>query len=147
MVDSLFTSMDMKTWASKTPEQFIWGYPDEILELAANYLPDPPGLKSFGFFTQKNQSRNLDAYTMYTGESNPYNLSKISLFNGKDSLGIWPENNGKSAETCNKIQGSDGATLNPYIDDAETLWFFNDQLCRSLPLVYDKTIKSKGLPG
>ena len=82
---------------------------------------------------------------MYTGRDNPYNLSKISLFNGKNSLGIWSEENSK---TCNKVQGSDGATFNPYIQKDETLWFFNDQLCRSLPLVFDKSVKSKGeMPG
>lgn len=149
MVDQIFTGMDMKTWTSKSPEQFIWGYPDQILELAANYLPDPPGLKSFGFFTEKNKTQNLASYTMYTGESNPYNLSKISLFNGKDSLGIWPEPKSGvgNSDTCNKIQGSDGATFNPYINEDETLWFFNDQLCRSLPLVFDQKVKSGGLPG
>ena len=78
---------------------------------------------------------------MYTGEGNAYNLSKISLFNGNDSLGIWP------GETCNKVQGSDGATFNPYIQETETLWFFNDQLCRSMPLVFEKSVKSRDLPG
>ena len=53
---------------------------------------------------------------MYTGSGNPYNLSKISLFNGKKSLGIWTEDESPSdGATCNKVQGSDGATFNPYI--------------------------------
>ena len=98
-------------------------------------------------FLQKNQSDNLNLYTMYTGSGNPYNLSKISLFNGKNTLGIWSEDE-NSGSTCNKVQGSDGATFNPYIQKDETLWFFNDQLCRSLPLVFEKKVKSRGdMPG
>ena len=64
-------------------------------------------------FLQKNQTENLSQYTMYTGSGNPYNLSKISLFNGKNSLGIWSEET--EGATCNKVQGSDGATFNPYV--------------------------------
>ena len=64
-------------------------------------------------FFQKNQTENLAQYTMYTGSGNPYNLSKISLFNGKKSLGIWSEET--EGATCNKVQGSDGATFNPYV--------------------------------
>jgi hypothetical protein len=28
----------------------------------------------------------------------------------------------------------------------DTLWFFNDQLCRALPMVYHATVQHKGLP-
>ena len=48
---------------------------------------------------------------------------------------------------CNAVHGSDGASFNPYIKKEDTLWFFNDQLCRALPLVYDQTIDQEGLPG
>ena len=63
--------------------------------------------------SKKNQTENLARYTMYTGSGNPYNLSKISLFNGKKSLGIWSDET--EGATCNKVQGSDGATFNPYV--------------------------------
>lgn len=111
---------------------------------------------------QKNATGGLPTYTMFTGEGNPYSLSKISLFNGNENLRFW-----KTAQ-CNKVQGSDGATFNPYIQQVktpglrptfavlhsvftcnqeETLWFFNDQLCRSIPLVFDRKVLSRTLPG
>jgi len=139
---------DMNAWVTRTPEELIWGYPEPLFDLAKAYLPEDsaPPMDNFGFFTKKNQTENLAQYTMYTGSGNPYNLSKISLFNGKKSLGIWSEET--EGATCNKVQGSDGATFNPYIQKDETLWFFNDQLCRSLPLVFDRKIKSrKDMPG
>ena len=76
-----------------------------------------------------------------TGEGNPYNLSKISSYNGSEFLKVW------NGDTCNRVQGSDGSTFNPYIQTEERLWFFNDQLCRSLPLVFDREVKSGELPG
>ena len=36
---------------------------------------------------------------MYTGENDPYKLSSISSFNGKNSLSIW---NSEEGEICNK---------------------------------------------
>ncbi len=48
---------------------------------------------------------------MYTGELNPYNLSKIHLFNGREHLDFW------KTDQCNRVQGSDGATYNPYIHE------------------------------
>jgi len=141
--DAVFNTVVDEAWVTKTPEEYIWGYSETLFDLAKTYLPKAPPMDNFGFFTKKNQTTNLASYTMYTGRDNPYNLSKISLFNGKSSLGIWSEENSK---TCNKVQGSDGATFNPYIQKDETLWFFNDQLCRSLPLVFKKSVKSKEMP-
>ena len=43
--------------------------------------------------------------------------------------------------------GSDGATFNPYIQKEETLYFFNDQLCRAMPLVFEKKVTASTLPG
>ena len=50
---------------------------------------------------QKNETNpeKLPKYTMYTGENDPYKLSSISSFNGKNSLNIW---NSEEGEICNK---------------------------------------------
>jgi hypothetical protein len=95
-------------------------------------------LKLGSTFLQYNGSQT---YTVYTGEGNPYNSSKISHYNGQKSLNIW--NN----DQCNKVQGSDGATFNPYIQMEDTLWYFNSMFCRSLPMVFDKHVMSRCIPG
>ncbi len=105
------------------------------------FLFSPSPLFHLFTLAQKNNSAQLPLYTMYTGELNPYNLSKIHLFNGREHLDFW------KTKECNRVQGSDGATYNPYIHEDDTLWFFNDQLCRSLPLVYERDVVSRGLPG
>jgi len=141
-VYSALELLDTKMILQRTPEQMIWGYHEPLLEAAA-LLDDSLTFTSFGFFTKKNETNpeKLPKYTMYTGENDPYKLSSISSFNGKNSLSIW---NSEEGEICNKVQGSDGATFNPYIQQKETLWFFNDQLCRSMPLVFQKNVQSAG---
>ena len=105
-------------WVSKTPEELIWGYNEPLLEASDNpdafgkasdgdcdpWDPfaecdhdDVKGSTKFGYFTEKNASSGLPLYTMYTGEGNPYNLSKISLFNGSEYLNYW------KTDTCNKV--------------------------------------------
>ena len=53
---------------------------------------------------------------MFTGEGNPYNLSKISLVNGKRLLNFWGGDAPEAKDNqCNVVKGSDGSTFNPYI--------------------------------
>ena len=173
LVEEFIEGFDYNLWVSKTPEELIWGYDEPLLQLADN--PDAfgktsdedcdewdpfskcdhfaeddsfkPASTKFGYFSTKNASSNLPLYTMYTGEGNPYNLSKISLFDGSDSLKVWGKNPETDQNKCNLVQGSDGATFNPYIEQTDTLWFFNDQLCQSMPLVFQKEVQASRLPG
>ena len=93
---------------------------------------------------------------MYTGEGYPYKRATIQSFNGVEEMYHW------NGSECNKViilkaktnhdktkqvHGSDGAAFNPNIKKSDTLWFFNDQLCRAMPLVYAQTVQHKGLPG
>ena len=59
-------------------------------------------------------------------------LASIYTFNHQRELGFW------NGSQCNTVRGSEGAFFKPYIEKTDTLWFFSDRLCRSLPLVYDK---------
>lgn len=142
-LETILYSLNYKPWTTKTVEELIWGYDEPLFDLARLTLPNPPIYNKFGLFHDKNTTDGpLPLYTMYTGEGNPYNLSKISLFNGKAHLDFWKN------DECNLVQGSDGATFNPYIQKTDTLYFFNDQLCRSIPLRFSgKQVFSKQLPG
>ena len=62
-------------------------------------------------------------------------------------LQVWGKNPETDKNKCNLVQGSDGATFNPYIEKTNTLWFFNDQLCQSMPLVFQREVTASKLPG
>ena len=51
-LDIVFENMGMKAWVTKTPEQLIWGYQEDLFDLAKTYLPDPPPMDKFGYFTK-----------------------------------------------------------------------------------------------
>eukprot|EP00095_Tigriopus_kingsejongensis_P008744 maker-scaffold92_size382268-snap-gene-1.19 protein:Tk08744 transcript:maker-scaffold92_size382268-snap-gene-1.19-mRNA-1 annotation:"scavenger receptor class b member 1" len=140
-LSTVLYSLDYKPWLNKTVEELVWGYDEPLFELARMTLPNPPTFDKFGLFFDKNTSGPLAKYTMFTGERDPYKLSKISSFNGKAHLDFWKE------DKCNLVQGSDGSTFSPYIQQDETLWFFNDQLCRSLPMTYSETVHTKTIEG
>jgi len=131
-----------KPWLTRNVHELMWGY-DEPLFHAAQWTDDAPPFTDFALFLKKNSSleEDLPLYTMYTGEGDPYKLATIQSYNGVEEMDHW------NGSECNKVHGSDGAAFNPYIKTSETLWFFNDQLCRAMPLVFDKTVQHKGLPG
>jgi len=131
---------EMKQWIIKSPSELIWGYDEPLLPWARYFAQIPPHDK-FGYFLTRNSSldQDLPLYTYYTGMANPYNLSKIALYNGKTHLDYW------KTDECNEVRGSDGASFNPFLKEEDTLWWFNDQLCRSIPLAFDKEITQQGL--
>lgn len=129
-------------WMKRSVTDLLWGY-DEKLFKAGQFSADPPPFEKFGLFLDKDTSNEniLGEYSMYTGEGDPYKLSTIHSYNGKTEMSFWNDSQ------CDKVHGSDGASFNPYIKKSDTLWFFNDQLCRAIPLVFEKDIKQEGLPG
>jgi len=141
-VDWLIWGLGYKPWLTRKVHELMWGY-DEPLFHAAKLTEEAPPFTDFALFLKKNSSleEDLPMYTMYTGEGDPYKLATIQSFNGVEEMDHW------NASECNKVHGSDGAAFNPYIKPSETLWFFNDQLCRAMPLVWAQNVEHKGLPG
>lgn len=140
---AMIRALGYNMWSTKTVKEFLWGHEEKLFKIAIMTNSNPPPFEDFGFFLKKNTSREdeLGMYTMYTGQGDPYKLSNIASFNGKNNLGRW------NHSECDKVHGSDGASFNPYIQQKDTLWFFNDQLCRAMPLIFDKEVVSEGLPG
>jgi len=131
-----------KPWLTRNVRELMWGY-DEPLFHAAMLTEDPLPYTDFALFYKKNSSLETDLpmYTMYTGEGDPDKLANIQSFNGVEDMDHW------NASKCNKVHGSDGAAFHPYIKKSETLWFFDDRLCRAMPLVFAQTVQHNGLPG
>jgi len=135
-------SLEYRAWMTRNVTDLLWGY-DEKLFKAATYFSDAPPFEKFGLFLNRDSSDEnvLGEYSMYTGEGDPYKLATIHSYDGKTEMNFWNDS------YCNKVHGSDGASFNPYIKKDDTLWFFNDQLCRAIPMVYEKSVEQEGLPG
>lgn len=142
-LSGLIWGLGYKPWVTRTVHEMLWGYDEPLFKVAQTLLAEPPPFDKFGLFLVKNSTKeeDLGLYSMYTGEGDPYKLSKIQSFNGDQELDFW------NSSECNLVHGSDGASFNPYISKGDTLWFFNDQLCRAMPLVYNNSVTQEGLPG
>ncbi len=56
----------------------------------AKTRPDPPPYDRFGFFVKKlSVGAELGRYTVFTGETDPGNVSVIDRFNGEKELTFW----------------------------------------------------------
>ena len=72
-----------------------------------------------------------------TGQSNVLDVGKVYSWDDETELSFWKNDTGSM---CNAIQGTDGSIFHPDVKRNETLHIFNRDLCRSLPLVYQKDV-------
>ena len=63
----------------------------------------------------------------------------IDKWNGISKMTHW------KTDECNRIVGTDGTAFPPDLTTNTTLHLFNPELCRSLPLVYHKTVVRSGI--
>ena len=90
LIEHGIESVAKTMWVKRSPEELILGY-DEPLFALADFLGEEniPQNGKFAFFPKENDTSELPLHTVVTDDNNPYNLSNISLFNGRDSLNIW----------------------------------------------------------
>ena len=69
-----------------------------------------------------------------TGLGDVRQLGQILSVDGDEKLSFW------RGDACNEIRGTDGSVFHPGITQNETLYIFNKDLCRSLPLVYQRPV-------
>lgn len=76
---------------------------------------------------QKNGT-SKDIITMFTGAGDITKFGLVDKVNGKSHLPHW------KTEECNSLSGSDGSIFPPHITHNTTLYVFDKDLCRRLPL-------------
>lgn len=65
----------------------------------------------------------------------------IDTFNHQKSLPFW------KTKECNMINGTDGSSFPPEVTKDTTLYMFNENLCRSVPLTFWHDIENFGVKG
>lgn len=122
----------------QTVGELLWGHRSEVLDWARKVQDVPYPHQLFGLLMGLNHTLQ-PPYRMHTGKGDPSKMNKILAYNGHEVLYSW------FGDTCNMIRGTDGNGFAPELSKDDTLYIFNGQLCRSLPLVYNTTVKTKGL--
>ncbi|XP_072948493.1 lysosome membrane protein 2-like [Epargyreus clarus] len=121
--------------------RFLWGYDDDIIDLAKPFLSLQGKLnfEKFGLLVTKNGTVS-DVLTINTGENNMNKMNIIQKFNGHEHLSFWgnPE--------CNSIESTDGSIFPPaLLDKNTTLYVLYANLCRRVPFMYNKEVEEDGI--
>ena len=132
---------DFKSLKEVSVGKLLWGHRSKVLDWARQFTKVPYPYQDFGLMMGRNDTLQ-PSYTMHTGAGGSgsiYNIRSVLKYNNSDHLQVW------SGDFCNKIKGTDMGGFHPEISRKEVLHVFNGQLCRSLPLIYNKTVYHSGL--
>ncbi|XP_075217557.1 lysosome membrane protein 2-like isoform X2 [Lycorma delicatula] len=128
---------DSKVILRVRAHDFFFGYEDNFLKLVssiAKLLNNELPFEKFGVLAFRAAVTD-DTLTVKTGENDLEHIDVVTAVNGRPNLTIW------FGDECNRIDGSDGAFFpRKDINHATTLYLFHQDICRRLPLVYDKDV-------
>lgn len=132
---SIMDILKIKPFVEVTVGQLLWGYEDPLLKLAKDVVPKEQKLPydEFGLFYGKNAT-STDRVTMFTGVDDITQYGVIDKYNGRSHMTNWVK------EECNRLNGSDGSIFPPHITHNTTLYVYDKDLCRLLPLSFDKEV-------
>lgn len=83
-----------------------------------------------------------DRVTIFSGVDDIRKFGIIDKYNGKEYLPHW------TTPECNHLNGTDGSIFPPHITKNRTLHVYDKDLCRLLPLSFEKEVSTKnGVPG
>lgn len=142
-IGSILDVLDQERFVTQTVRKMLFGYANPLLKLGRDVLPSERRWPhpTFGLFVGKNATADgtLEALT---GLSNRADVGKLVKFNGKSKLDWW------SGDSCNELKGTDGFIFPPNLSKNDRIHVFNRDLCRSLPLEFEREITDdNGIPG
>lgn len=129
---------NFKTIRHLSVRELLWGHQSNVLDWGRMFQELPYPHPDFGLLVGLNNTLQ-ESYTMYTGVGQPSKMNAIHAWNGRTKLDFW------NGDSCNKIYGTDAGGFSPGVVRTDTLHIFNGQLCRSIPLVYQKNVRMGGI--
>lgn len=75
---------------------------------------------------------------MWSGVGDITKYGIIEKYNGRTHLPHWKN------ESCNRLNGSDGSIFPPHITKNTTIHVYDKDLCRLLPLIFEKEVQASG---
>lgn len=140
---SIMDILKIKPFVQVSVGQLLWGYEDPLLKLAKDVVPKEQKLpyEEFGLLYGKNGT-STDRITVKTGVDDITQYGIIDKFNGRTHLPHW------TTDECNRLDGTDGSIFPPHIEKTRILEVYDKDLCRLLPLVFEKEVQTNNeVPG
>lgn len=141
-LSSMLNVLNQETFGAHTVNEMLWGYNDTLFKLAKDIMPPEHVLPHdmFGLLAGKNETSD-GTFTVFTGKDDITRYATIDNWNGMSKLPHW------KTDECNAIHGTDGTAFPPDLTPNTTLHIYNPDLCRSIPLVFQKTVQRQGIDG
>ncbi|XP_034235542.1 lysosome membrane protein 2-like isoform X2 [Thrips palmi] len=137
-INTMLRLMDSKPLLHIPTRDLLFGYEDSLFNMA-KFTKTIPYTK-FGLMVPK-VGVSDHVITMHTGADDMNRLGQIVNFNGETSQGAW------RTDECNRIEGSDGSQFPPpQVSPTARLFVYNRDMCRRLPLVFDRYTEAQGMP-
>lgn len=135
ILNTALTGVKAKPFKVLPVDSFLWGYEDELLNLAQKFSFNPEvSFSKFGILMTRNGT-STETFTIYSGENDLKQLAVIKEMDGKSKMEMW------TTDECNRVDGTDGSQFPPHLmDKKQTLYVFIKSLCRKFPLQYEKDV-------
>lgn len=121
------------------------GYEVELLKMVSRVgaiVGLPQTNEKFALLKGRNDTWRPEqdgVWAINTGASDRKQFGKVSSWNSYKQLPFW------ASSGCNAINGSDGTLFPPPIKSTEPLYIFNQELCRTVNLVYERPSEVRGI--
>ncbi|KAM7356549.1 scavenger receptor class B member debris buster isoform 1-T2 [Cochliomyia hominivorax] len=139
-ISVILTAAKFKPFINITADQLVFGYDDPLVSLAHKFYPKHlrPG-ERMGLLLARNGTLS-EVSTIKTGHNGMEEFGYIDRLNGLDHLPHWQQ------PPCTSITGSEGSFFPPRdITKADTLYVYDKDLCRVIPLQYEKGVTKDGI--
>ncbi|KAH8247097.1 hypothetical protein KR032_009197, partial [Drosophila birchii] len=157
-LSAITRQLDAQPMLEMSVHDYMWGYEDRLVELAAKFVPSWIDFSSFGImeklFREGNESNvfnmNLnepkDKYGVRLPDApRAYTVNNI---NGERGFKRWQYNENTNGTMCNRIWGSHDATLFPLdMDENDEFFLYRRTFCRRLHVKYNSSSIWNGIDG
>ncbi|XP_023345389.1 lysosome membrane protein 2 [Eurytemora carolleeae] len=139
---SAIEMFESKLFVSVPVKDILWGYEEPLLVGATMVLPEEeirkPGY--FGLMAGRNMSSDgRISVRGGFGSEGLSNLGGVTSWKERSEYTSW------GSDECNSISGGEGSQFPPSIKPDTRLGIFIPDICRKLPLVFDKTETISGV--
>ncbi|EDV42341.1 uncharacterized protein Dana_GF17933, isoform A [Drosophila ananassae] len=155
---ALTRQLKAKPMLNLTVHEYLWGYEDNLVQLAARFVPSWIDFSSFGImeklFREGNESNvfnmNLpeprDRYGIKLPDApRAYTVDSINYERGFKRWQYDEETNGT---LCNRIWGSHDGTLFPLdMDENDEFFLYRRTFCRRLHVKFNQSVSINGMDG
>ncbi|KAH8306081.1 hypothetical protein KR018_001221, partial [Drosophila ironensis] len=155
---AIFRQLKAKPMLNLTVHEYLWGYEDNLVQLAGKFVPSWIDFTSFGImeklFREGNESNVFNMYlperrdrygVKLPGQPRAYNVDSINQERG---FRRWNYNEETNGTMCNRIWGSHDGTLFPLdMNENDEFLLYRRTFCRRLHVKFNSSVNIGGIDG